>query len=246
LSTKGELFTLTNLNISQLNKQFEHAPPTEILRWAWDTFDQKVTASSSFQSQSVPLLHMISRVCPAMPVIFLDTGFHFPETLKFRDDLKRQFGLTIVVAHPAIDKSQLLTQYGQALYRQDPDLCCYINKVEPMQRALTGFEGWVSGVRRDQTTNRSDLPVLEQPPTGPLKIYPLITWTRQEIFAYIDRHNLPTHPLLAKGYRSVGCVPCTRPVLPDEHERAGRWADVDKDECGLHLDINLLQEKSLK
>jgi phosphoadenosine phosphosulfate reductase len=237
---------LANLDIPRLNKQLENAPAPEILRWAWDTFGPKLTASSSFQTQSVPLLHMISQVCLELPVIFLDTGFHFPETLNFRDDLQTQLGLKLVIIQPAIEKSQLMTQYGQALYRKDPDLCCYINKIEPMQRALTGIDGWISGVRRDQTANRKSLPVLEEQSTGPLKIYPLLNWTRRQIYSYIDEHDLPTHPLLAKGYTSIGCVPCTRPVSVDEDERAGRWTGTDKDECGLHLKILQLQEESSK
>ncbi|MBN1994017.1 MAG: phosphoadenylyl-sulfate reductase [Anaerolineae bacterium] len=220
-----------------LNKRFAHSSAEEILQWAWDTFGSHVTASSSFQTQSVPLLHLISQVCPEMPVIFLDTGFHFPETLAFRDNLHTRFGLNLVIVRPAIEKSQLADQYGAALYRRDPDLCCYIHKVEPMQRALAGFEGWISGIRRDQTANRQNLPVLETQPTGPLKIYPLLEWTRAQIDEYIQRHQLPTHPLFAKGYRSIGCAPCTRPVLLNEDDRAGRWAGIDKNECGLHLNL---------
>ena len=237
---------MTNLNISRLNEQLEKAPAMEILQWAWDTFGPKLAASSSFQTQSVPLLHLISQICPTLPIIFLDTGFHFPETLKFRDELHKQLGLNIVVARAAVEKSRLLPQYGQALYRQDPDLCCYINKVEPMQRALTGFDGWISGGRRDQTANRKDLAVLETQSTGPLKIYPMLNWTRRQIYTYIDQHKLPTHPLLAKGYASIGCVPCTRPVSADEDERAGRWAGTDKDECGIHVDLIQLQEERSK
>jgi len=243
LSALRGLFTLTNLNIPRLNEQLENAPATEILQWAWETFGPKLAASSSFQTQSVPLLHMISQVCPAMPVIFLDTSFHFPETLKFRAELEKQLGLNIVVARAAVERSQLLSQYGQALYRQDPDLCCYINKVEPVQRALTGFDGWISGVRRDQTTNRKNLSILETQSTGPLKIYPMLNWTRQQTYTYIDKHNLPSHPLLAKGYTSIGCVPCTQPVSAEEDERAGRWAGTDKNECGIHLDSTQLQEE---
>jgi len=237
---------LTSLNIPQLNEQLENAPAIEILQWAWETFGPKLAASSSFQTQSVPLLHMISQVCPAVPVIFLDTGFHFPETLNFRAELEEQLGLNIVIARAAVEKSQFLPQYGQALYRQDPDLCCYINKVEPMQRALTGFDGWISGVRRDQTTNRKNLSVLETQPAGPLKIYPMLNWTRQEIYTYINKYNLPSHPLLAKGYTSIGCVPCTRPVSADEGERAGRWAGTEKNECGIHLDLTQLHEEGSK
>jgi len=218
---------------------FENTSTAEILQWAWDTFGSRVAASSSFQTQSLPLLHLISQVCPRMPVIFLDTGFHFPETLAFRDELQARLGLNLVIARPAIEKSQLIARYGEGLYRHDPDLCCYINKVEPMRRALVGFEAWISGVRRDQTNNRQTLSVLEAQPNGPLKIYPMLNWPRQQVQEYIDRYQLPPHPLLVNGYYSIGCAPCTRPVLPGADERSGRWAGANKKECGLH--INLMQ-----
>ena len=164
--------TLPGLDIPHFNERLGQRPAEEILTWAWETFKPRVVASSSFQTQSVPLLHIISRVCPEMPVIFLDTGFHFLETLAFRDELRARYGLNIVVARPVIGKSQLLGKYGEGLYRRDPDLCCYVNKVEPMQRVLSGMRAWVSGVRRDQTAHRKALRVIEPQPSGLLKIHP--------------------------------------------------------------------------
>jgi phosphoadenosine phosphosulfate reductase len=232
---------LADLDIPRFNTRFENASTAEILQWAWDTFGPQVAASSSFQTQSLPLLHLIAQICPTMPVIFLDTGFHFPETLAYRDELQARLGLNVIIARPVIEKSQLITTYGEGLYRCDPDLCCYINKVEPMRRALTGFEAWISGVRRDQTNHRQSLTVLESQPNGPLKIYPMLNWTRAQVQAYIDRHQLPPHPLTTAGYRSIGCVPCTRPVLPGADERSGRWTGNDKKECGLHLPVGIKQ-----
>jgi phosphoadenosine phosphosulfate reductase len=226
---------VTNLDIPTLNTDFESRSPEHILRWAWETFGAGVVASSSFQTQSVALLHMIGQVCPEMPVIFLDTGFHFPETLAYRDDLQKRFNLNITIMRAQIDKSELFRQYGEGLYRRDPDLCCYINKVEPMQRALKDKQGWISGVRRDQTANRKTLQILEPQPSGLLKIHPMLNWDRRQLWTYINRHDLPAHPLLSKGYMSVGCAPCTRPVGDGEDERAGRWAGTGKTECGLHL-----------
>jgi len=141
-----------------------------------------------------------------------------------------------VVVHPAIEKSQLLERYGEGLYRCDPDLCCYINKVEPMRRSMSELWAWVAGIRRDQTAYRKGLNVLERQPTGLLKIHSLINWTKRELWEYISEHNLPAHPLFSKGYRSIGCAPCTRPVFAGEDERAGRWASTGKTECGLHVD----------
>lgn len=224
------------LDIAALNAQFEHASTEEILHWAWETFRPDIAVSSSFQTQSVPLLHIISRVCPEMPVIFIDTGFHFPETLAFRDKLQAQFNLNILTVRPTMTQSELLQQYGEALYRHDPDLCCYINKVQPMQWITARMKALVAGVRRDQTANRQTMRVLQQPSKGPLRIHPMLNWTKDDVQAYRHAHNLPVHPLYHRGYVSVGCAPCTRSVFLGEDERAGRWADSDKKECGLHLD----------
>ncbi len=228
---------MPNLDISHLNERFEQTPTEEILQWAWETFGPKVAVSSSFQTQSVPLLHLVSRVCPELPVIFLDTGFHFPETLTFRDELQARLGLNIKVIRPVIEKHELIARYGQGLYRRDPDLCCYINKVEPMERAISGFTAWISGVRRDQTAARQALSVLAPQAKGLLKIHPMLTWSKKEVWAYIDQYQLPSHPLFTKGYMSVGCAPCTRPVFAGQDERAGRWAGKTKTECGLHVTL---------
>jgi phosphoadenosine phosphosulfate reductase len=227
-------WTLPDLDIPQLNERLDQMLAGEILAWAWKTFGPQVVASSSFQTQSMPLLHLISQVCPEMPVIFIDTGFHFLETLAFRDELQARYGLNIVVMHPLVSKSELLAKYGEGLYRHDPDLCCYINKVEPMQRALAGMRAWISGVRRDQTTHRRNLSVLEPQLSGLIKIHPMLQWTKDQVWEYIHQRRLPPHPLFSLGYRSVGCVPCTRPVSVEEDDRAGRWAGTGKDECGLH------------
>jgi phosphoadenosine phosphosulfate reductase len=233
----GDFITVPDLDIPDLNDRLERLHPAEILEWAWATFAPHIAASSSFQTQSLPLLHLISQVCPDMPIIFLDTGFHFPETLQFRDELQARLRLNIVVVRAAVEKSQLLARYGEGLYRRDPDLCCYINKVEPMQRATVDLQAWISGVRHDQTEHRNNLRILEPETDGPLKIHPLLNWTKKEVWAYIEQYQLPVHPLLAWGYLSVGCAPCTRPVHAGENERAGRWAGLDKIECGLHLGL---------
>ena len=237
---------LAGLDIALLNVEMETWSTEAILRWAWETLGPAVAASSSFQTQSAPLLYLIGQVCPAMPVIFLDTGFHFPETLAYRDELQARLGLNIVTARPAVEQSQLLQQYGEGLYRRDPDLCCYIHKVEPMQRATAGLRGWVNGVRRDQTANRGVLRTLEAQPDGLLKIHPMLNWTKRDVWAFIERHDLPAHPLLSKGYPSIGCAPCTRPVAPGEDDRAGRWAGTDKTECGLHVRQNLTERENGK
>ncbi len=220
--------------LSALNVQFETAEPGEIIRWAAERFMPRLAATSSFQTQSVALLHLISEACPDLPVIFLDTGYHFPETLAYRDQLVERLGLTLRIAQPTISPMEVVQQHGDALYRSDPDMCCYINKVEPMQRALADLDAWITGIRRDQTANRANAQPLELLPDGRIKVNPIVMWTRTDLWTYINRHDLPSHPLFSQGYLSVGCAPCTSPVAEGEDERAGRWAGQGKKECGLH------------
>lgn len=228
-------------DIQRLNAQFNAAEPgvdaaAAIITWAAAQFMPRLAMTSSFQTQSVALLHILSRVRPDVPVVFLDTGYHFPETLAYRDDLIARFGLTVRSVRSAVPQSEQIRQHGDALYRRDPDLCCYINKVEPMRRALRDLDAWISGIRRDQTTNRASADPVELLPDGRVKVNPLVAWTHKDVWTYINRHDLPAHPLFSQGYLSVGCAPCTQPVAAGDDERAGRWAGADKTECGLHTD----------
>jgi phosphoadenosine phosphosulfate reductase len=172
-------------------------------------------------------------------VLFLNTGFHFPETLQFRDRLVGEWDLKLVElrGHHGTAEGQAKV-YGDELYKRDPDKCCFINKVLPLQTALEEFDGWISGLRRDQSPLRADTPIIEAQllPSGNevLKIHPLARWTGDDVTAYIERHEIPTHPLLEAGYRSIGCAPCTRAVAGNEDERAGRWDGSTKTECGIH------------
>ena len=166
------------------------------------------------------------------------TGFHFPETLAFRDQLARLLNLNILNLRPQGDSGRYKRQNAE-LYRQDPDLCCYINKVKPLQDAKKHLKAWITGIRRDQTTARADTPILSLDQDGLYKICPMATWTREDIWSYINKHQLPSHPLLGQGYLSIGCAPCTRPVINAEDERNGRWPGQSKTECGLHLPITL-------
>lgn len=224
------------MNIETLNAQFETASPQEILAWAAAHFMPNLAASSSFQTQSVALLHMIGTVCPDVPVIFIDTGYHFPETLRYRDDLIAALGINVRVVSANASPADLIDQAGRPLYARDPEMCCYINKVEPMQRATADLEAWISGIRRDQTANRAKAQFIEPKKSGQLKINPMLNVTERDLWRYISQHDLPAHPLFSQGYMSIGCAPCTRPVTDSEDARAGRWAGREKVECGLHTD----------
>jgi phosphoadenosine phosphosulfate reductase len=221
-----------------VNQWVEQASAQEVLTWAWDRFPSSIFATSSFQSQSVPLLHLISQVVPQLPVIYLDTGFHFPETLAFRDQLIREWGLNVLIVNSDQVTEGAMFNHGH-LYRKNPDLCCFMNKVEPLQQVIANNSAWISGIRRDQTSERRNIPIIDVRDVGIYKISPIAKWTRDDVWRYINDNELPIHPLYSKGYVSIGCAPCTRPIAYNEDDRAGRWADQEKTECGLHTPVNI-------
>lgn len=216
----------------------ETAEPPAILRWAVEKID-RLAVATSFQSSGLVILHMLQPIKRDLPVLFLDTGFHFRETLEFRKMIAGMWDLKLVDVRGEHGSPQAQAElYGPRLYERDPTTCCEINKVRPLQRALEEYDGWISGLRRDQSPLRSATPIVEAQmlPTGNeiMKIHPLAHWSRAQVDRYLARHEIPTHPLLEKGYRSIGCRPCTRAIGDDEDERAGRWSGSMKTECGIH------------
>lgn len=192
---------------------------------------------SSFGADSAILLHLVAQVDRSVPVIFLETGKHFPETLTHRDRLIDQLGLTDVRSvAPDPDALRRIDPNG-GLHAVNPDLCCAIRKEEPLERALSGFDVWLTGRRRHQTSSRVAMPLVERDGKR-LKVNPLAGWDASDVGAYMTIHELPAHPLVARGYPSIGCAPCTSPVADGEDERAGRWRGTDKTECGIHLTRN--------
>jgi phosphoadenosine phosphosulfate reductase len=191
---------------------------------------------SAFGGESVVLLHMAAQVDRALPVIFLDTGRHFPETLAYRDQVVDQLGLQDVrTAYPDRQDLRRHDRRGR-LSADDPDLCCDIRKTQPLAEELEGFAAWITGRKRFQGGLRAELDVIEaEAGAGRVKLNPLATWDAERIERYRVAHDLPAHPLLAQGYRSIGCASCTRPTRPGESARAGRWFGIDKTECGIHL-----------
>jgi phosphoadenosine phosphosulfate reductase len=232
--------------LAQLSQEFETSKPHEILKWAVDTYYPHIAMSSSFQTQSIPLLHMIMRIQPEMRIFFLDTGYHFWDTLLFREQMGYEWQLNVVDLRRDERWEVFVRQNRYNLPTEDANLCCYLNKVQPMQKAMHGLRGWISGIRRDQTSERAQARIIEVQKDGLIKINPLLNWTRQDVQDYIEAHQLPSHPLLAKGYRSIGCAPCTQPTAAGQDERAGRWVGQGKTECGLHTQLfqkNLTQAK---
>jgi phosphoadenosine phosphosulfate reductase len=223
--------------IEKFSKEFETKTPQEIIEWAADRFSPYVAMSSSLQTQSMPLLHMATRIIPKLPVFFIDTGYHFWETLMFREKLASEWKINVIDLYRDTRWDVFAHQNTRTLPLADPNLCCYLHKVQPMQKALKDIKAWISGIRRDQTSVRALAKILEPQEDGLLKINPLLNWTTADIKSYMQEYHLPQHPLYEKGYRSVGCAPCTIAIGIKDDERAGRWADSGKLECGLHTDL---------
>ncbi len=195
----------------------------------------KIAATSSFQSQSLPLLHLLSKMEKTVEVLFIDTGFHFPETYSYLNQLESELGgLQVRKIKPSNTKIQQL-EGGRFLYNTQPDYCCHINKVLPLKEALEEYDVWISGVRKDQTEFRAHLKEEQIQSNGQLKYHPMLDWTSKDVHQYIEKYQLPRHPLESKGYLSIGCMPCTRSALEDM-QRQGRWYGRNKSECGIHLD----------
>ena len=221
--------------VARLNVELRDAEPQAILRAAIELFGDKVALVSSFGSESAVLLHMAAQIKPDIPVLFLDTGMLFGQTLDYRKSLVAKLGLTDVRdLRPQFQDLAIHDPAGD-LWKTSTDACCNIRKVLPLDRALDGFDGWITGRKRFQGGDRMRLQVVEQGESQ-IKFNPLANWTKEQLDAYVVEHDLPPHPLVAFGYPSIGCWPCTAPVEEGGDTRAGRWAGSDKTECGIHLD----------
>jgi phosphoadenosine phosphosulfate reductase len=217
-----------------------------LLRTMLAAFPKRIAAVSSFGAESAVVLHMLAEADPSVPVIFLDTGKLFPETLRYRDTLVERLGLTDVrSARPDTTRLARVDPVGQ-LWRDDPDLCCWNRKVEPLHEALNGFAAWITGRKRLHGGGRAALDLVEPGPDGRIKVNPLASWNVAEIARYFAQHELPQHPLMAAGYRSIGCAPCTAAVADGEAPRAGRWRGAGKTECGIHLAHAAMQAGSAR
>ena len=197
---------------------------------------KKMFVTSSFQTQSIPLLHLLSSTGIPMDVLFINTGFHFPETIVFRNRIVEELGLNLIDVRPEITKIHQRDHAGHFYFVSDPDYCCYINKTKPLEAYLIPYDVWISGIRADQSDIRKKMKAIESTPFDTIRFHPFLDWKEQQIAEYIKKHNLPEHPLDKNGFRSIGCVPCTRKFdLKDE--RNSRWYGMNKTECGLHTDL---------
>jgi phosphoadenosine phosphosulfate reductase len=181
---------------------------------------------------------MLISAAPETPVVFLDTGYHFPETLLFRDEVVANFGIkNLISLKSPTPKSMQMDSSGKLLYTSDADHCCYINKTQPMDEFLRSYDVWINGVRADQGSTRAKMSEIEKAPHGTVRLHPMLDWTERQVYAYLRENDLPRHPLDSKGYLSVGCEPCTRKIDPDMTEREARWYGLNKVECGLHTEL---------
>lgn len=192
--------------------------------------------TSSFQTHSIPLLHITAQSGLDIPVYSLNTGFLFPETLAFRDQVAERLGITITDVFSETPKHQQRDAAGNFFFTSNPDYCCHLNKVQPTARLLDRYDYWINGVRADQNANRKNMKVFQKSGQGATRFHPMLDWSSKDIYDYIRKHNLPKHPLDASGYQSIGCVPCTRKSNLDD-PREARWFGMNKTECGLHTDL---------
>jgi phosphoadenosine phosphosulfate reductase len=213
--------------------ELELAPAELIIEWAVDTFGDRFCITSSMAD--AVLAHLAGQVSPDIDVVFLDTGYHFAETIGTRDAVAATLPVNVVTAKPEQSVAEQDETYGKDLYRTNPDLCCALRKIAPLQNTLADYDAWATGLRRDETHNRVITPVVgwdEQ--KGKVKVSPLARWSDDDVARYIEDNNVLVNPLQYDGYPSIGCWPCTRRVAPGEDKRSGRWAGTNKTECGIH------------
>ena len=198
--------------------------------------DLRIFATSSFQTNSVVLLHLMATLAPEIPVHMMNTGFLFPETLMFRDKLVKEFGINIVTLKSETPLLQQRCGEGRFLFASDPDACCHINKVVPLEPIIAQHDVWINGVRGSQSATRRAMKKL-QPTERILRYHPLLEWDSRMVYYYLEQNNLPKHPLENDGFVSIGCRPCTRKWADTLDDRGGRWAGLNKTECGLHTTL---------
>jgi phosphoadenosine phosphosulfate reductase len=216
---------LTDADLAEVSASLDGAPAEDVVRWAAETFGDRLCLTTSLTD--AVLVDLAARVAPGTEVVFLDTQYHFDETLATLEIVRARYPVKLNVRRPDIPRDDL--------WRTDTDACCAVRKVAQLDAALVAKEAWMSGLRRDDSPERAATPIVERDRRGLVKINPIATWTDDDVAAYIALHDVPVNPLVAKGYPSVGCWPCTQAVAEGDDKRAGRWAGTGKSECGLHL-----------
>ncbi len=221
--------------LAAASDSLESAEPPEIIRWAAERFGQQLTMATAFGPEGCLILHFLAEVAPKTFVFNLETGYQFPETLHLRDRIAQRYGIEVAFEHPETSVEEYERLHGGPLYRSDPNRCCGDRKLAVIRRVLSRFAAWMSGIRRDQSPDRAESPIVGwDEKFGVVKVSPLANWTKARVWDAIVKHDIPYNPLHDAGYMSIGCAPCTRAISLGEDERAGRWSGSAKTECGLH------------
>lgn len=225
-------------DLAAISAMLEDKSPEEILHWAVETYYPKLTMATAFGAEGCVILAMLSQIEPNgrnVRVFNLDTGYQFQETLDLRERFRSEYGITVEYVRAEELVEAMEKRFGGPIYGTNPDMCCRIRKLEPMKRAAAGYDAWISAIRRDQTPDRARAQIVEwDAKFGLVKVNPLANWTKRDIWAYIRINEVPYNPLHDEGYPSIGCWPCTRRVEVGQDDRAGRWSNFAKLECGLH------------
>jgi phosphoadenosine phosphosulfate reductase len=234
VSTKSKTWNLTY--IQQAAEELRQAHPREIIEWGVNNVGvDSITLASSFGYEDVALVDLVTKVNPDIDIFYLDTDLLFKETYQVRDQLSEKYKRNFIRVTPSLSLEEQAKSYGDELWSRNPNECCAIRKVEPLKRFLEGYEGWITGIRREQSPTRAHTEVVEWDAAfGLVKLNPLAFWTTEQVWEYIREHQIPYNPLHDQNYPSIGCWPCTRAVRPGEDPCAGRWAGTSKTECGLH------------
>ncbi|MCH1867510.1 phosphoadenylyl-sulfate reductase [Nocardioides sp. CFH 31398] len=220
--------------VSHMGAELELAPAEQIIEWAVATFGARFCVTASMAD--AVLSHVASKVAPGVDVVFLDTGYHFVETLGTRDAVAATLPVNVISAKPELTVAEQDEKYGKDLFRRDPDACCAMRKVAPLSRMLSGYDAWATGMRRAETRNRVVAPVIGwDARKQKVKVSPLARWSDEDVDRYVAENGVLVNPLVHDGFPSIGCEPCTRRVAPGEDARSGRWAGTSKTECGIHL-----------
>ena len=226
--------------IARLNQRFQTSGTEDVLAWAWDRFGKRAAIGTSFQGAGLVIMHLAKQRQFGFPVFTLDTGLLFKETVELKKQLEDFFGFPIESCVPDLTVEQQAAAHGAALWERDPDLCCAMRKVLPLQNKLAELDCWITGLRRQQSETRTVIGIVEAYASGDaagrgiIKLNPMANWQRDAVWSYLREHRIPYNPLHDQGYHSIGCWPCTRKTGEGENERAGRWTGFNKLECGIH------------
>lgn len=221
--------------LADQSQRLEAASPSEIIAWAVERFFPQLTMATAFGPEGCLILHWLAQIEPRTPVFNLDTGYQFQETLELRDRIAARYGIVVELKQPELTVAEYEAKHGGPVYKTNPDQCCFERKIKVLQQAAVGMKAWMSGIRRDQSSDRAKAPIVGwDKKFGLVKISPLANWTKEQVWRLIVDEQVPYNPLHDQGYTSIGCWPCTRAVMFGEDERAGRWSGTGKTECGLH------------